>query len=255
MLVSIHFSAATAQQIHVVFEWLAILTGVQVYRWLKRRKGQASIIEGSTFVVLLGCILGAGIGNKLLFVIEYPQLWTTQGWQMLAQGQSIVGGLLGGLVGVEIAKKISGISHSTGDDFVLPLIVGTIIGRMGCFLAGLHDSTYGVATTLPWGVDFGDGIARHPTQIYDMLAVSTLGGLLWLARTQLQRVSGLQFKLYLAGYLTWRLLVDGIKPLPYSYWLDLSGIQWVCIGALVLYVPFVVRDCYQLQANKPTRNR
>jgi len=247
MLVSIEFSAKTALQIHFVFEWLAILTGVQVYRGLKRGKGQASITEGSTFVVLLGCILGAGIGNKLLFVFEYPHLWAIQGWQMLAQGQSIVGGLLGGLVGVEIAKKISGISHSTGDDFVLPLIVGTIIGRIGCFLAGLHDSTYGVATTLPWGVDFGDGIARHPTQIYEMLVVSALGGLLWLAQTRLQPVAGLQFKLYLAGYLIWRLLVDAIKPVPYSYWLNLSGIQWVCIGALVLYLPVVVRDCCQLK--------
>lgn len=241
MLVSIHFSAQTAQQIHFVFEWLAILTGAQVYRGLKRRKGAEKITEGLSFWLMLGCIFGAGIGNKLVFALEYPQLWTAQGWQMLAQGQSIVGGLLGGLLGVELVKKIFAISYSTGDDFVLPLIVGTIVGRIGCFLAGLHDSTYGVATTLPWGVDFGDGIARHPTQIYDMLAVSTLGGLLWLARTQLQRVSGLQFKLYLAGYLSWRLLVDGIKPMPYRYWLDLSGIQWVCIAALVLYLPLVVR--------------
>lgn len=246
MIVSIQFSAETARQIHFVFEWLAILSGVQVYRGIKRRKGQPTITEGCSFTVLLGCIIGAGIGNKLLFAVEYPQLWTEHGWQTLAQGQSIVGGLLGGLMGVEIAKKISGVQHSTGDDFVLPLIIGTIIGRMGCFLAGLNDSTFGLPTRLVWGVDFGDGVPRHPTQLYDMLAVSGFGLLLWLNKARLTQVSGLSFKLYLAGYLSWRLLIDAIKPLPHAYWLNLSGIQWVCIVALLLYFPLLMRDWLKL---------
>lgn len=241
-MVPIHFSSETAQQIHFVFEWLAMLTGVQVYRWIKRKKSQPSIFQGRSFKVLLGCIIGAGIGNKLLFAIENPMLLSEQGWVSLFQGQSIVGGLMGGLVGVEIAKKIYGVKHSTGDDYVFPLIVGTIIGRTGCFLAGLHDSTFGLATDLVWGVDFGDGISRHPTQIYDMLAVSVLGLLLWWGRARLTLVSGLTFKLYLATYLSWRLWVDSIKPVPYAYWLEFSGIQWFCVFALLAYLPFVIRD-------------
>ena len=245
-MTSITFSPQTALQIHFVFEWLAILTGGQVYRWLKRRKGQKSITEGASFTIIIGCIIGAGIGNKLLFVFEYPQLWAEQGLYALTQGQSIVGGLLGGLMGVEIAKKICSVTHSTGDDFILPLIVGTIIGRMGCFLAGLHDSTFGLPTSLPWGVDFGDQISRHPTQLYDMLAVISFGLLLWLARIRLGQVSGLSFKLYLSSYLIWRLVIDGLKPLPYAYWLELSGIQWVCMIALLAYSPFVIRDFLKL---------
>ena len=73
--------------------------------------------------------------------------------------------------GVEIAKRAAGVTASTGDAFVVPLAVGIAIGRMGCFVAGLHDDTYGNATTLPWGVDFGDGVARHPTQLYDIAFV------------------------------------------------------------------------------------
>ena len=109
MINSVYFSEQTAQQIHFAFEWLAILVGVQVYRSLKKRKSQAAITENHSFWVLLGCILGAGMGNKILFAIEYPQLWTENGWYTLAQGQSIVGGMLGGLLGVEITKKIYGI--------------------------------------------------------------------------------------------------------------------------------------------------
>ncbi len=247
MLTTLQFSAATAQQIHLIFEWLAMLSGVQVYRWLKRSKGEYALLENSNFVVLLGCIFGAGVGNKLLFVIEYPQLWSVNGWHTLLQGQSIVGGLLGGLVGVEIAKKLNGIRQSTGDDFVLPLIVGTIIGRIGCFLAGLHDSTFGLPTTLPWGVDFGDQTARHPTQIYDILAVSCFGLILSWQKPRLIQVSGLSFKLYLSGYLMWRLGIDGLKPVPYSYWLGWSGIQWTCLFALLLYLPLLRKDMLQIK--------
>lgn len=237
-----HLPEATAQQVHFIFEWLGVLLGVQVYRYIKRCKQQESIMQGTTFTVVIGCVLGAGIGNKLMFVLESPQLWIENGWLSLLQGQSIVGGLLGGLVGVEIAKKLNGIHYSTGDDFVLPLIVGTVVGRVGCFLAGLHDGTFGLPTTVAWGLDFGDGVFRHPTQLYDMLAVSVLGLVLLLNRKHLVKVSGLSFKLYLAGYLLWRLVIDGLKPVPYAYWLELSGIQWICVLALVFYLPFVGRD-------------
>mgnify|MGYP000110698136 CR=1 FL=1 len=246
------WSASTAHTIHFIFEWLAILTGVQVYRLIKKRRGQARITEGTSFAVALGCILGAAVGNKLMFLLEMPFLWSQQGWLALLQGQSIVGGLLGGLLGVEIAKKIVGVTNSTGDDFILPLMVGTIVGRIGCFLAGLHDGTFGNPTTLPWGVDFGDGLPRHPTQLYDILWVSATGLLLWHYRQPLSRVSGLSFKLYLAAYLLWRLLVDGIKPVPYAYPLGLSGIQWACIIALGLYLPFLVKNLQQLQQHSRT---
>jgi prolipoprotein diacylglyceryltransferase len=242
-----HLSEATAQQVHFIFEWLGVLLGVQVYRYIKRRKQQESIMQGATFTVVIGCVLGAGIGNKLMFVLESPQLWIDNGWQSLLQGQSIVGGLLGGLAGVEITKKLNGIHYSTGDDFVLPLIVGTVVGRVGCFLAGLHDGTFGLPTSMAWGLDFGDGIFRHPTQLYDMVAVSVLGLLLSLNQNRLAKVSGLSFKLYLAGYLLWRLVIDGLKPVPYAYWLELSGIQWACVLALLLYLPLVGRDLLRLK--------
>ena len=241
--------AATAQTVHLVFEWLALAGGVQLYRWQRRRARQPALLQPGSFAVVVGCILGAAIGNKLVFWIEMPHLWrgTVPDWRLIASGQSIVGGLLGGLLGVEVAKKLAGIHSSTGDQFILPLVAGTVVGRLGCFLAGLHDGTYGVPTALPWGVDFGDGIPRHPTQLYDILFALAALALLHVWRPALSRESGLQFKLLLAGYLTWRLLIDGLKPVPYAFPGGLSGIQLVCAVALVLYLPLVARQFSRLR--------
>jgi phosphatidylglycerol:prolipoprotein diacylglycerol transferase len=239
--------APAAHAVHLFFEWLALAGGVQLYRWQRRRNGQPALLQPGSFAVVIGCILGAAIGNKLVFWIEMPHLWRAADWQLLASGQSIVGGLLGGLIGVETAKKLTGLRQSTGDQFVLPIVAGTVVGRIGCFLAGLNDGTYGVPTALPWGVDFGDGIARHPTQVYDMLFALAMGALLWRARHALARAPGLAFKLYLSAYLAWRLLVDGIKPVPYAYALGWSGIQGVCALALLCYLPFVLRQLSALR--------
>jgi prolipoprotein diacylglyceryltransferase len=116
-----------------------------------------------------------------------------------------------------------------------------MIGRVGCFLAGLEDGTFGNPSALPWAIDFGDGVPRHPTQLYEIL----FAGLLWWGlaglRGRLAVRSGLLFKLMLVSYLGWRLLVDGIKPIPYVYPLGLSGIQWVCLIGLAIYLPLVWR--------------
>ena len=229
--------------IHALFEFLALLCGVQSYRWLRRREGGA-LLQGPGFAVALGCVFGAAIGNKLVFWAEFPHLlplyWNRP--EVWLGGQSMVGGLLGGLLGVELAKKIIGLRQSTGDTFVLPVLLGLVIGRIGCFLAGLSDGTYGLPTALPWGVDFGDGIPRHPTQLYEIVFAVVLGWGLQRAAPFLAPVPGLRFKLMLSAYLLWRLGIDSLKPVPFDYGLGLSGIQVVCFLALLFYLPALGRD-------------
>ncbi len=245
-----------AAQIHGIFEMLALTAGAAYYRLLRKRAGGGSILHGEGFVVAVGCIFGAAIGNKLVFWIEMPHLFV-QHWNtptLLFGGQSMVGGLLGGLIGVEIAKKLNGIAHSTGDAFVFPVLLGLMIGRVGCFLAGLADGTHGNPSGLPWAVDFGDGIPRHPTQLYEI----GFAGLLWWGlatiRQRLAAQPGLLFKLLLVAYLGWRLLVDAIKPLPYAYPLGLSGIQWVCLLGLAIYLPVVWRQWPATVSSHQRRN-
>jgi prolipoprotein diacylglyceryltransferase len=233
-------SAAVAAIIHGLFEYAGIACGVALYRRQRLREGVGGLTRSGGFAVLVGLLLGAAIGNKAVFLIERPdvlQQLLAGAWMM--PGQSIVGGLLGGLIGVEIAKGMTGQTRSTGDAMVWPIAVGIAIGRIGCFVAGMHDDTFGVATSSLWGVDFGDGVRRHPTQLYDAIVVLALAS---SVHGRFQRSAGLAFKLFLSGYLLWRFAIDGLKPVPHAYALGWSGIQWVCALALLAYAPFVLRQ-------------
>lgn len=235
---------------HALFETAALLIGTQAYWLARRRAGQPSAFSGAPFAILMGALLGAGLGSKAVFWLERPDLFIQAAAQpaalLFASGQSIVGGLLGGLLGVELAKKLHGVAASTGDLFVGPILLGLMVGRVGCFLAGLADDTYGVPTGLPWGVDFGDGVARHPTQLYEILFAAALWLALNRSAPRLAAVPGLKFRLMLSAYLLWRLLIDGLKPVPMAFPGGLSGIQWACLLALAVYLPGTLGRLKQL---------
>ena len=231
----------TAHLVHACFEALAMFVGARYYFALRRRDASVPALIGHAYWILFGCLLGAGIGNKLVFAVEWPQLFTQQNfWGEIWAGQSMVGGLLGGLLGTEIAKRLCHEYRSTGDLFVGPILLALSIGRIGCFLAGLNDGTYGIATSLPWGIDLGDGIARHPTQLYEIVFALMLWWILLRTASRFATVPGLQFKIMTFAYILWRLLIDSLKPVPYIYPLGLSGIQWVCLAALFVYTPFLL---------------
>jgi phosphatidylglycerol:prolipoprotein diacylglycerol transferase len=147
---------------HAVMEVLAYTGGSQIYFFLRRRAKRIAPpvpIEANLWI-LVGCIFGALFGAKILALLES---WREVSAELnagnaaaLLGGKTIVGGLIGGWIGVEIAKKAQRIRRSTGDLFVFPLIFGVAVGRIGCFLTGLADHTCGVATSLPFAIDFGD---------------------------------------------------------------------------------------------------
>jgi prolipoprotein diacylglyceryltransferase len=240
--------ATSAIAWHTALEMTGIFVGMRLFAANMRSHAAGAIGQGPGFAVAVGCIAGAILGSRIAVWIDRPDLtaalWTSP--RLWVMGQSIIGALVGGLLGVEIAKRAAGVRASTGDAFVAPLAVGIGVGRLGCFVAGLHDDTYGTPTALPWGVDFGDGVARHPTQLYDIVFVAAIAALLVRARPTLSRVPGLAFKLFLASYLAWRFLVDFIKPVPYAYPGGLSGLQLFAAASLLLYLPFVVRALRRL---------
>lgn len=223
---------------HYIFETLAFVVGGLIYRYLKKRDSLS--VKQRPWVLVGGC-LGAAIGCKLIYWLEDPQ-WFFQhitDWQALAGGKALVGALVGGWIGVESAKSVLGIKSATGDTFVIPLIVGLIIGRMGCFLTGFYDHTYGNATTLPWGMDFGDGIVRHPAQLYEIMFLALLLAVITWRTKCCPYTQGDLFKIFMLSYLGFRFFVEFLKTVPHFY-CGLDVEQIVAIIAYFSYLPFIL---------------
>lgn len=251
-----YFPGLSATAWHHLFEVLAFAAAGQL-AW---RRGAGLAVDLADrrrrLVVLAGAVAGAALGAKLLHVFEFARaLAAVQApLAMWLAGKSLVGGLLGAIAGVELAKVAVGIRSATGDAFVLPLTAGIAIGRLGCFAAGLADGTYGVPTRLAWGIDFGDGVARHPTQLYEALFVAALGLALARWRSPVLR-AGDRFRLFVLAYLAFRLAVEFLKP-PFGpaaavdptavieatrYFGWLTAIQLASLGGLALYAPAGIR--------------
>lgn len=224
---------------HPFFEILGYVVGFLAFLLLRLLRKEP-LTNSLRLPILATAVAGSAIGAKVLFLFENPRL-TLQHIHdpaFILGGKTIVGALLGGLFAVELMKKYAGIHRSTGDMFAIPLLVGIAVGRIGCFLTGLTDNTYGTPTSLPWGIDFGDGITRHPTQLYEIIFIIVV--LPILLRIQ-QRIAGCKgfdegdvFKFFMVAYLSFRLLCDFVKPYP-RVALGLGTIQWACLLALFYY--------------------
>lgn len=224
---------------HWVFEILAYILAGYLYRQQRRRQGD-SLDARSRRWVLGAAVAGGLVGNRLLYQLEDPVAFAAD-WanpMALLGGKTIVGGLIGGLIAVEWIKRRLHVVVATGDLLTRPLILGIGVGRIGCFLSGLTDGTYGIATRLPWGVDFGDGVLRHPTQLYEIAFLCVLFALITRLASRLP-VAGDQFKLFMLAYMTFRLAVDAIKPAVSIG--GLSAIQWACLATIAYYAPHVPR--------------
>jgi phosphatidylglycerol---prolipoprotein diacylglyceryl transferase len=220
---------------HLVFEMLAFTLGYRLYGWLRGRTRDRISDEGRMWV-FVGAAAGALVGSHLLGVLEQPAHFARFDLVLWMGNKTIVGGLLGGLIGVEWAKKINGITASSGDLMTYPILLGLAVGRVGCHLAGLTDGTHGLPSSLPWAVDFGDGIPRHPVSLYEIGYLGALAFFISRREKSQPLADGLRFKIFMVGYLFWRFFVEFLKPVPWvAPILGLSVLQLAALAGLLYY--------------------
>lgn len=223
--------------IHSVFDGLALLCGVLMSFWFRRQYGLVRPVgvtqESQHHYYLLALLLGL-IGGSVLFGTLNLHLSGQAG-----VAKSMLGGVFGAIVSAEIFKYFAGIRQSTGLYFVPGLIVLIAVGRIGCFFAGMQDFTYGVETTLPWGVDFGDGIKRHPVQLYEsfaMLAFLLILLLNYPKQSAFWQAQG--FYIFVLFYAGQRFLWESLKPYSAVFG-TVNLFQLLCLG-LVGYAVFML---------------
>lgn len=221
-------------EIHALFDGLAWLATALIALALRRFAGDlfpaSRRSSGYLAALIVGGALGAyGLGTLNTWLAGQPGV-----------SRSIEGALAGAIVAVELYKWRTGLSGRTAALFALPLAVGIGIGRIGCFLAGLDDFTYGTPTDLFWGHDFGDGISRHPVQLYESAGMALFAlAYLWPLLRRDRRTLDNGFALLVLWYGLERFGLEFLKPYP-AVFAGLTVFQIVCVG-LVIYALILLR--------------
>jgi phosphatidylglycerol---prolipoprotein diacylglyceryl transferase len=172
-----------------------------------RLRPAADRIEQAGVGYAIALVAGAAVGG---YAAGTANLWLSG---QAEGGRSILGALAGAIAAIEIYKRSRGITGSTGIIFVPAFCTSVVIGRWGCFLSGLTDHTHGIVTTLPWGHDFGDGIPRHPVQLYESAAMAAflVYALVMLARRDAFLLKN-GFYLMVLWYAAQRFCWEFLKP-------------------------------------------
>ena len=195
--------------------------------------------------VLLYGVLGVVLGGRLGYVIFYkPAYYLAHPAEILAiwqGGMAFHGGLLGVIAALAIFAWRRRVPFFTVADFIAPLVpFGLAAGRMGNFINGELWGRVADPTAIPWAMVFpqaGDGLARHPSQLYQMgLEGIGLFIILWWYSSR-PRPLGAVSGMFLIGYGGFRFLAEFARE-PDQFLgvlsLGLSMGQWLSIPMILL---------------------
>jgi len=185
----------------------------------------------------LGVILGGRLGYVLFYQPGEYLARPLEIFKVWEGGMSFHGGFLGVIIAMALFAHRRRLRWLSVTDFIAPLVpLGLAAGRLGNFING---ELWGRATTLPWGTVFpqaGDGVARHPSQLYQLAGEGLLlFVVLWLYSGK-PRPTGAVSGVFLIGYGSFRFLAEFARE-PDSF-LGLPGLglsmgQWLSLPMIV----------------------
>jgi len=171
-------------------------------------------------IIVAAALVAGTIGSKIPTLLTNPTLYT------LLTEKSVVGGLLGGMAGVLAVKRLLKIRMRLGNAIAPAAALGLAIGRLGCFFNG-----FCVGIPAAWGVNFGDGQLRLPTQLFEVAFQLSAFAVLHVARARV-RTPGILFKLYVIAYFLFRFFLEFIRVNP-IVWNGLTLYQLLCLAGIV----------------------
>ncbi|MGH8048095.1 MAG: prolipoprotein diacylglyceryl transferase [Chthoniobacterales bacterium] len=207
------------------FTMLGAVVVAGVFWWRLARR------DGRLFALYLAALFGALIGAKLgWFLAEgWRDIGHPQFLIALATGKTILGGLLGGYLAVEWAKRVLGFEGMTGDWFAMIVPLGIALGRVGCIVQGCCGG-------VPWNgwcaVRDAHGVARWPSAEIE-LGFNLLAALVFFGMRRRHELPGQHFHLYLMAYGAFRFLHEFLRDTPREL-VMFSGYQLLALACFAV---------------------
>lgn len=236
-----------------LFMAVAFVVGTFIGLREARRLG---LDEDKVVNVILITLVASVLGARILYVLEHlPEFrreWTSALalWQ---GGLTLYGGIVAGTFAGLVAARHLGLPVWILADALTPaLALGTMFGRLGCFLNGC---CYGRPTSQPWGVvfprdsfahlEFGDQPV-HPSQLYNALAGLLLFAVFYALRRRI-RVPGVLFWGFIAAFALIRIPIDLTRSYEANTVLlrvasfEITESQFMSIGMALFAVLMILR--------------
>jgi phosphatidylglycerol---prolipoprotein diacylglyceryl transferase len=190
------------------FVFLGLIAGISIFWFLWKQDYKKN---ENSFYVIFAWILWGTLGAKIpIWIAYWNEIKASGNIESIISGRTITGGLIGWFLAILITKKILKIKTRYGNAIAPWASLWIAIGRIGCFL---HGCCYGKPTSLPWWVDFWDGIFRHPTQIYEIIYLLILSVIL-LRYYKKDPKPWILFDFFLLFYFGFRFFIEFIRVEP-----------------------------------------
>lgn len=224
--------------------------GYLIMKRIYKQEGKAiDQIDNLAMYMIIGSLIGARFGHCLFYEPEY---YLSHPWDIIKPWTGELGkdaklgiqGLAshGGAIGILISLIIYTIKTKTSylwlhDRMMIVTALGATFIRLGNLM---NHEIVGIPTDLPWGFVFtrlGDGIARHPAQLYESLSYLCIFiTLLLIYKKYKGKVpKGMLYGLFLTLTFTLRFFIEFIKEdqVAFEETMTLNMGQW-------LSIPFVI---------------
>lgn len=198
---------------------------------LRLQPASGSLAPGDRQLLRLAALAGAIVGAYGLQLPADLAGWNAPlpagivGDALPLGGRTVLGGLLGGWLAVELGKRSLGIRTPTGDEFALPLALALCCGRLGCLCAGCCAGR--MCPPVWYACIDAAGTPRWPVQAAEAIFHGLCAGLLlWAAKRGAW--PGRRLAAYLTAYAAARFTFEFWRQNPVVA-LGLSWHQWLAI--------------------------
>lgn len=245
----INLSGQTIQTYYVCAAFAAVIGMLLSYVMLRKLmpRGQSFLLP---VIIVVAALIGARVLNYIINPDAYGADFTV--WTFSYRKLSLMGGLILGVFVIVLYCMLTGRkTFAVLDAFVIPVAIGIILLKLGCFLNGC---CFGIPTDGPFGMTFSANASMyefinslpvlktksprvHPTQLYEMIgafiAVSMAYGFTKKFKWKDGSVSALFAILFSAA----RWMILSFRELPYAK--EIVTILYPCLYAGMIIIGIV----------------